>query len=259
VSNQPPINIYTTEPQPPQKNNTLLIILILAGVGFFALICCGILAGLLLPAVNQARTAARKMSDANSIRSIGIAMLEYEQSYRVLPPAYTVDAAGNKLHSWRTLLLPYLGQTALYQQIDFSKPWDAPENAKFHSAMPEVFNTASTTLPAGETLYRVILHPRGVFTGPDQTTYSSIIDGAANTIMIVQAAKNQSVSWMQPDEYTVSDFMKVDKTNALYFDGYTHIITPDGSVKAIGIQQLGSQMIESMVIIDDGGPAAVRP
>ena len=54
----------------------------------------------------------------------------YEQAYNALPPAYTVDANGRPLHSWRTLILPYLEQESLYQTIDLSKPWNDPANAR---------------------------------------------------------------------------------------------------------------------------------
>ncbi len=46
-----------------------------------------------------------------------------------LPPAYTTDADGKPLHSWHTLILPYMGESHLYNTIDLTKPWDDPENA----------------------------------------------------------------------------------------------------------------------------------
>ena len=60
----------------------------------------------------------------NNIRNITLALLNYADTHKAFPPAYTVDANGNRLHSWRTLLLPYLDQQSLYESIDFSKPWN---------------------------------------------------------------------------------------------------------------------------------------
>src|SRR5436190_1151666 len=89
-----------------------------------------ILIALLLPAPRSTRPAGRRMQCNNNLRQIALALLNYEQAYKSLPPAYTVDAKGRPLHSWRTLILPYLEQEPLYRTIDLSKPWDDPANAK---------------------------------------------------------------------------------------------------------------------------------
>ena len=95
------------------------------------LACIGILVGLLLPAVQAAREAARRMQCSNNMKQIALAMHNYEAVYKAFPPAYTTDANGQPLHSWRTLLLPYMEQQALYSQIDLNKPWDDPVNLPF--------------------------------------------------------------------------------------------------------------------------------
>ena len=89
----------------------------------------GILAGLLLPAIQQAREAARRMSCGSNIRQFGIATLGYEYSYKLLPgqvcgvyaqnpPHYTNNL--NTYGRWSGLigLLPFMEQSALYNQID---------------------------------------------------------------------------------------------------------------------------------------------
>src|SRR6266436_3697522 len=75
---------------------TLLVIGILA-----------LLAALLIPVRRTGvREAARRAQCSNNLKNIATALKEYESVYHCLPPAYTVDAAGKPLHSWRTLLLP---------------------------------------------------------------------------------------------------------------------------------------------------------
>ncbi len=94
----------------------------------------GILAGLLLPAIQQAREAARRMSCSSNIRQFGIALLNYEYSYKLLPGF----AAGFGLENPRTGMtriiwnnqapggvftglvgmLPMMEQQALYNKID---------------------------------------------------------------------------------------------------------------------------------------------
>ena len=75
---------------------------------------------LMLPAQRRAREPARRSQCKNNLKQIGLALHNYHETYGAFPPAYTVDADGKRLHSWRTLILPYLDQAPLYDKIDFS-------------------------------------------------------------------------------------------------------------------------------------------
>src|SRR5690242_8873949 len=66
--------------------------------------CLAILILFLLPATRSVRPAARRSQCVNNMKQIMLALINYEQSYEALPPAYTVDAKGRPLHSWRTLI-----------------------------------------------------------------------------------------------------------------------------------------------------------
>jgi prepilin-type N-terminal cleavage/methylation domain-containing protein len=92
----------------------------------------GILAGLLLPAIQQAREAARRMSCSSNIRQFGIALLNYEYSYKLLPPfaagwglenpraGFTANATffARGAYSGVVGMLPMMEQQALYNKID---------------------------------------------------------------------------------------------------------------------------------------------
>ncbi|MGN6133880.1 MAG: DUF1559 family PulG-like putative transporter [Aureliella sp.] len=95
----------------------------------------GILVGLLLPAVQAAREAARRMQCSNNLKQIGLAILNYESTYKRLPPgavfyggaATTIgrfSGALNNRGSMLVFILPYLEQQALYNQFDFGMPLD---------------------------------------------------------------------------------------------------------------------------------------
>src|SRR5262245_49310958 len=81
-----------------------------------------LLVAMLLPGYRGGapREAARRMQCASNLRNIVVALHSYESTYGCLPPAYTIDADGKPLHSWRTLILPFIDQQLLYNQIDFS-------------------------------------------------------------------------------------------------------------------------------------------
>jgi len=157
---------------------------------------------LILPAIQAAREAAMRpqtrMQCTNNIRQIVLAFHNYHDSYGALPPLYTVDADGRPLHSWRVLILPFIEQMALYQQIRHLEPWDSPHNSQFHDRMPDVFRCPHS--PMGGSSYSVIAGEGFVpATRIGQMTgrgFGSITDGTSNTIAIVEV--NDSFHWMAP-------------------------------------------------------------
>ena len=77
----------------------------------------GILISLLLPAVQAAREAARKMQCCNNLKQIGLALHNYHAIHNCLPYGSTVFSPGGV---WSTMILPELEQQGLYDQIDFT-------------------------------------------------------------------------------------------------------------------------------------------
>ncbi|TWT39360.1 DUF1559 domain-containing protein [Blastopirellula retiformator] len=76
----------------------------------------GVLIALLLPAVQQAREAARRMSCTNNLKQLGLALHNYESTFKVFPMAGTVDTD----FSVQARLLPYVEQGNLNDQLDYS-------------------------------------------------------------------------------------------------------------------------------------------
>ncbi len=74
----------------------------------------GILVALLLPAIQAAREAARRVSCTNNMKQWGLALHNYHGAQRVLPPGCTNPGWG-----WRAYSLPYLEQGAIFEMIDF--------------------------------------------------------------------------------------------------------------------------------------------
>ena len=91
-----------------------------------------VLVGLLLPAVQKVREAAARMSCSNNMKQLGLACLNYESTYRVMPPSFLIDASTGagapypfNAHGWGQFLLPYIEQNNLAAQYNFKVPFSS--------------------------------------------------------------------------------------------------------------------------------------
>lgn len=95
----------------------------------------GILAALLLPAVQAAREGARKAQCSNRLRQIGLALQNYESALRTLPPGclqYRPWRGNPRLKNlaWSALILPFMEETTVHRLVDFDYPFDHPRNGE---------------------------------------------------------------------------------------------------------------------------------
>jgi prepilin-type N-terminal cleavage/methylation domain-containing protein/prepilin-type processing-associated H-X9-DG protein len=107
------------------------------------------LIGLLLPAVQSAREAARRMGCSNNLRQVGLAVAGHEGTTRVFPKGRAVRDPGGKpdannkypeAYSWAFRLLPYLEQVDLFRSYVATVPVDDVKNSvAMRTAVPNYF------------------------------------------------------------------------------------------------------------------------
>jgi prepilin-type N-terminal cleavage/methylation domain-containing protein len=179
----------------------------------------GILVALLLPAVQAAREAARRMQCGNNLKQLGLALHNYHDTYKTFPPdaiwhgnrAGTVQAAQDvRNYTWIAMTLPFVEQRALYDQINFSLPALAELNRIQVAGTPALrltmnflqcpsdpgFNAPprgiAITSYAGNAGWDG--HRRkygdsgraGVFSFYDNARFQDIVDGTSNTVMVAE-------------------------------------------------------------------------
>lgn len=99
-----------------RKGFTLIELLVVIAI-------IAILIALLLPAVQQAREAARKTTCRNNLKQIGLALHNYHETFGLFPPGYVAKLPNNKssseqsLWAWGTFILPHLDQLGLYNEL----------------------------------------------------------------------------------------------------------------------------------------------
>lgn len=95
----------------------------------------GTLVGMLLPAVQGAREAARRSACQNNIRQLGLALHNYENARRFFPPAGSTTGlgVGNSPWSGQALILPFLEEDNVFKKIDFTKTYGNQDTTLFPS------------------------------------------------------------------------------------------------------------------------------
>jgi prepilin-type processing-associated H-X9-DG protein len=160
----------------------------------------GVLVGLLLPAVQAAREAARRAQCVNNLRQIGLAMHNYASANNnVFPKPAITGEQGKPLLSWRVAILPYIQQQELYNKFKLDEPWDSPHNKALLKEIPSTYLCPSRTVtePFTTTL-RVFTGDGALFEGGKGTALADITDGTSSTLMVVEA--DEAVPWTKPDD-----------------------------------------------------------
>jgi prepilin-type processing-associated H-X9-DG protein len=230
----PPI---TAPPRSSGSNAAAIVgILIAVVVGLF--LCGGVLVALLLPAVQSAREAGRRAQCSNNLKQIGLAMHNYHDTKNEFPPAYTTNAAGQPLHSWRVLILPYLEASPLYDRFVLSEPWDSAANRDLVAHMPPAYSCPSTAGTAGSqtTSYVVVQGPETIFDADKPCKISSITDGTSNTILVIEAP-HANIPWTEPRDLDFAELSLVINGGAgsphSDHPGGVNVLMADGSVRFI--------------------------
>ncbi|MDB5343089.1 MAG: hypothetical protein JWP89_1466 [Schlesneria sp.] len=127
-----------------------------------------------------------------------MALHQYHDTYGTFPPAYTVDVDGKRLHSWRTLILPFVDQIALYNKIDLAKAWDDPVNEEVAKTMLAIYRCPAVIGPPNNAYYVSIVGPDTCFPGAASRSLTEIKDGPSQTLAVVEVNLEDAIPWMSP-------------------------------------------------------------
>lgn len=103
--------------------------------------------GLLLPALQGAREAARRVQCSNNLRQVGIALHQYHELLGGLPPGWLSERTRYSAFGWSARLLPYLEQSGLHSQLDFDCPLRNKGNNSALTHNVEIFCCPSDVMP----------------------------------------------------------------------------------------------------------------
>ncbi len=226
-----------------------------------------ILIALLLPAVQQAREAARRTQCKNNMKQIGLALHNYHDAHLVFPPSSTSGfgagvwnyptATGPSdpaihLHSFASLILPYLDNANVYNAIDYSLSSLDPANQAMASQVLSFYRcpTYSGQTYSTDPLYTTtvgfdkfairnyvamgavsvlglsgVIPAEGVMYPGSASSFRDITDGTSNTIMVAESREENSSVWIDGTTAAVvarwTDLMSVTFTGNSVAINYT--------------------------------------
>ena len=140
--------------------------------------------------MNRITTNRARTSSIRNLEKIAEALTAYAADQGgAYPPSYSVDAGGKVLHSWRVLILPYLGEEELYNEFDLALPWDNALNLQAAQKIPRVYqhaNTGSRSLFT-QSAYYLITGPRTLFPKLGPLGPGDVADDPTQTILVTEA------------------------------------------------------------------------
>ncbi len=184
------------------SGNTWLILLAVFG-GVTALGCFILLPALLLPAVQQVRTAARRSMSQDHLHNLAIGFHSYESSHRVLPPGGIFGEDGSEYHGWPTFLLPHVDQQAIYMGMDVDNTrWRDPAiSALVQQPIPVYMNPSASGDPVAGGLGPMHYSAnKNVCYENSAMRISDMSDGLSNTMLLGEISSDYP-AWASPHNF----------------------------------------------------------
>ncbi len=244
---------FASQPPPSKKSssNTGLIVVGCAGAGGCLFLAVPILIALLLPAVQAARTAARRTQSSNNLRQIGLALHNYHDTFKTFPPAYIPNDDGSPRTSWRTMILPFVDEQGLFDNYDFDVDWDDPANALARNTQIQHYQSPHAVSRPNATNYFVITGSGTMFDGATPCRIAKITDGTSNTVMAIEVV-GHDVEWSQPADVPIDGLDQLLASGAFSgAAGTFNVLMADSSVRAMSIAEAQANL-KSMALISDG-------
>ncbi len=148
------------------------------------------------------------MMCSKNLKLISLALHNYHQKYSCFPPAFVPDEKGQPRHSWRVLILPFLGHQTLYDAYNFDEPWDGPNNRTLLDQRPVEYGCPADVHRLRQddscTSYVAVVGPATAWPGPVGKKLGDFADPTSETVLIVDTA-GDDIPWTQPRDLTFPD------------------------------------------------------
>jgi hypothetical protein len=187
---------------------------------------------MLLPAIVNVRRTQQSIQSQVNLKNIALAAFAYSTGRGgQLPPAATRSEDGEPLHSWRTLILPYLENQALYETIDLNAPWDDARNEEATGVpLPIYQRPEGFEVIEARTNYFAVVGEGFAFNENSPTLLQDVYDGLSTTILFVEYPPS-STRWAEPEDLTFDEYAEYVLEGAAPSSRGFMVAMVDGSVR----------------------------
>jgi hypothetical protein len=165
-----------------------------------------LLAGAVTIALITAQALRKTLARCNSmcnLSEIAVALHQYHDEYGCFPPAYTVNDDGKRMHSWRVLILPYVGYESLYERYRFQEPWNSPANRRLAKPMPIDYGCPPNEKTT--THFVAVVGPNTMWPGQQSTKMAAGVSDL-DKILVIEIP-GLDIPWMEPRDPTLEEVL----------------------------------------------------
>lgn len=187
-----------------------------------------LLIALLLPAVQHVREAARRTTCRNNLKQIGLAIHNYISTFTTFPPGSTsvidngvwsANPSQYHLHSWASLILPYIDQGNLYNQVNYNISALDPQNKTaaanrlalyrcpsyqgndysqepLYVALSPMYSIRNYVAIGATTVGNLWKSPDGVIYPQSRTKIADVTDGTSSTVQVAETREQNAAVWI---------------------------------------------------------------
>ncbi len=174
-----------------------------------------VLLGMLLPATQRIREAARRTVCSNNLRQISIGLQNFHSAFNHFPVG-VVEWRAHGDHSqrqlaWSVFLLPFIEQGNVHHQLDLETPFDSPQNAVAAAIIIDTYVCPSNARDENHSQGRAISDyggiygerisapndpPKGVMIHDRPIAFSDITDGTSQTLIVAEDSRSRDGQWI---------------------------------------------------------------
>jgi len=192
----------------PQSAFTLVELLVVIAI-------IGVLVGMLLPAIQQIRSAAHRTACANNLHQIAIGLQSYHAAHREFPTGAIEWRDGSdpskRQLAWSVFLLPFIEQQNVFDRLDLNTPFDSPQNEPAAATIIGVFICPSSLRgrelvkgrgPSdyggiyGERITSRNNPPKGMMLNDQAISLRDVTDGSSNTLIVAEDSGWRDGQWI---------------------------------------------------------------
>jgi beta-lactamase regulating signal transducer with metallopeptidase domain len=208
-----------------------------------------LMVALLLPAVQSAREAARRMQAKNNVKQLMLAMHNYHDTHKEFPKPVMTGPDGKTKYSWRVALLPFLEQQALYEKYNRNEPWDSENNKKVLAQIPPTYRNPNAAAGTTDTSYLALVgESTALGDGEKAVKIRDMTDGTSNTVMIFEVKRK--VPWTKPVDIAYDAKGKLPEFKGYHRGGF-HVGICDGSVKFVA-DSVAEEVLRKLITRNGG-------